>query len=227
MPTSHPRPWHRGSLFGDGPRTPLDRNGRARFRFLIHAHRRARRLTRAGLDVGEALVKRQGQDGRCDPSYACLATDADCDKRTVGRALADMRGLGLLRWTRRLVRNGPYVEQTSNAYELTPASAPVTLPLGSTRLGDGQKGRQTRSIEIKIPTPSPAEVREAQAALARRRALLESRWRSEVAKTLSQAESPPSQKKRRVAEAKRPRALRDRAGIGSWSYRGRGGAFVT
>jgi hypothetical protein len=59
----------------------------------------------------------------------------------------------------------------------------VTLPLGSTRLGDGQKGRQTRSIEIKIPTPSPAEVREAQAALARRRAMLESRWRSEMAKT--------------------------------------------
>jgi hypothetical protein len=53
LPTSHPRPWRRDSVFGDGPRVPLDRNGRARFRFLIHAHRGARRLTRAGLDVGE------------------------------------------------------------------------------------------------------------------------------------------------------------------------------
>jgi hypothetical protein len=50
LPTSHPRPWRRDSVFGDGRRAPLDRNGRARFRFLIRAHRRARRLTRAGLD---------------------------------------------------------------------------------------------------------------------------------------------------------------------------------
>jgi hypothetical protein len=171
---THPRPWQGGSLFGDGPRAPLDRNGRARFRFLIHAHRRARRLTRAGLDVGEALVKRLGENGRCDPSYATLAKDADCGPRTVGRSLADMRALGLLRWTRRLVRSGPYVEQTSNAYELTPASAPVALPPGGTRIGDGQKGRQSNFVDITYYPPSN-EVREAQAALARVRAVMERR----------------------------------------------------
>jgi hypothetical protein len=76
----HPRPWRRDSVFGDGPRAPLDRNGRARFRFLIHAHRRARRLTRAGLD------QRLGENGRCDPSQATLAADAACCARTVQRA---------------------------------------------------------------------------------------------------------------------------------------------
>jgi hypothetical protein len=131
-------------------------------------------LTRAGLDVGEALVKRLGEDGRCDPSYACLATDADCSVRTVQRACDAMRALGLLRWTRRLMRNGPYVEQTSNAFELTPASAAATLPSGSTRLGDGQKGRQTDFVDITY-CPPPHEIAAAQAALARARAIMEQR----------------------------------------------------
>jgi hypothetical protein len=174
LPTSHPRPWRRDSVFGEGQRASLDRNGRARFRFLIHAHRRARRLTRAGLDVGEALVKRQGEDGRLDPSYATLAKDADCCARTVQRACDAMRGLGLLRWMRRLVRNGPYVEQTSNAYELTPASAAATLPVGSTRLGDGQIGRRTNFVDITY-CPPPHEIAAAQTALARVRAIMEQR----------------------------------------------------
>jgi hypothetical protein len=76
--------------------------------------------------------------------------------------------------TRRLMRNGPYVEQTSNAYELTPASTAATLPPGSTRLGDGQKGRQTNFVDITYCPPSN-EVREAQAALARARAMMEQR----------------------------------------------------
>jgi hypothetical protein len=139
-----------------------------------HLSRRARRLTRAGLDVGEAMVKRLGENGRLDPSYATLARDADCDKRTVGRALANMRALGLLRWTRRLVRNGPYVEQTSNAYELTPAGAETPLPSGSTRIGDGQNDRQTNFVDITYCPPSN-EVREAQAALARARAVMKAR----------------------------------------------------
>jgi hypothetical protein len=149
-------------------------NGRARFRFLVHAHRRARRLTRAGLDVGEALVKRLGENGRLDPSYACLATDADCSVRTVQRACDAMRGLGLLRWMRRLVRNGPYVEQTSNAYELTPAGAAPPLPSGSTRIGDGQKGRRTNFVDTTYCS-RPHEIAAAQAALARARARMEQR----------------------------------------------------
>jgi hypothetical protein len=119
-------------------------------------------------------VKRLGEDGRLDPSYATLAKDADCDPRTVGRALCRMRDLGLLRWQRRIVRDGPYVEQTSNAYELTPASAAATLPSGSTRIGDGQKGRRTNFVDI-IYCPPPHETAAAQTALARARAIMEQR----------------------------------------------------
>jgi hypothetical protein len=59
-PKVHPRPWHRGSVFGDGPRLPLDREQRARFRYLLNAHRRVRRLTPLTELIGNALVRRLG-----------------------------------------------------------------------------------------------------------------------------------------------------------------------
>jgi hypothetical protein len=37
--------WRKNSIFGLGPRVRLDRNGRARFKFLLRAHRSANRLT--------------------------------------------------------------------------------------------------------------------------------------------------------------------------------------
>ena len=141
MPTSHPRPWRRDSVFGDGRRVPLDRERRARFRFLLSAHRRARRLTPTAELVGTALLKRLGADGQCDPSHATLAADVGCSARTVGRATAAMRDLGLLRWDQRLIRADWRAEQTSNAYELVPAPVPaMVLPVP--RCG-GQNGRAT------------------------------------------------------------------------------------
>jgi hypothetical protein len=137
MPTPHPRPWHRGSLFGDGPRRPLDREQRARFRSLVSAHRRARRLTANAVDVAEALVRRLGSDGQLDPAHATLANDAGCGERTVRRTLAVLRALGLVRWTCRLVRAGWRAEQTSNAYELVPTAAAPALHCG------GQIGRES------------------------------------------------------------------------------------
>jgi hypothetical protein len=129
-------------VFGGGRRVPLDRERRARFRFLLSAHRRARRLTPTAELVGTALLKRLGVDGQCDPSHATLAADVGCSARTVGRATAAMRHLGLLRWDQRLIRTGWRVEQTSNAYELVPAAAPaVVLPVP--RCG-GQNGRETQ-----------------------------------------------------------------------------------
>src|SRR3954453_557641 len=141
MPRSHPRPWRRGSVFGDGRRVPLDRERRARFRFLLSAHRRAHRLTPTAGLVGTALLKRLGADGQCDPSHATLAGDVGCSARTVGRATAAMRDLGLLRWDQRLIRSGWRAEQTSNAYELVPAAVPaMVLPLPRC---DGQSGQET------------------------------------------------------------------------------------
>jgi hypothetical protein len=159
---------------------PLDRNQRARFHYLLNAHMRARRLTRAGRDIGRALLKRLGPDGRCDPSYRTLGKDSNCDEKTARRSADDLRDLGLIRWQRRLVRVGWRAQQTSNAYELlTTVPNPVPLPPRPVSCG-GHSVPGTRLVEIQRPEPTAAEVREAQAALARRRAMLESRWRSEM-----------------------------------------------
>jgi hypothetical protein len=50
--------WRKNSIFGDGPRVRLDRNGRARFRFLARAHRDAGRLTADDVAVAEVLVSK-------------------------------------------------------------------------------------------------------------------------------------------------------------------------
>ena len=38
---AHPRPWHRNSAFGPGPRRPLDRERRVVWKARIEMHRRA------------------------------------------------------------------------------------------------------------------------------------------------------------------------------------------
>ena len=62
------------------------------------------RAHRAARDVGEALLRRLGPDGQCDPAQATLAQDAACCDRTVRRAITRMRDLGLLDWQLRLIR---------------------------------------------------------------------------------------------------------------------------
>lgn len=120
--------WHRNSIFGDGPRQPLDRNSRARFKFLLRLHRSALRLTANDVAVGEVLVSALGDDGQLDPSHQTIADRALCAIATVKRALVRLRDLGLVSWTRRLVRVAEHransthvwrVEQTSNSYCLS------------------------------------------------------------------------------------------------------------
>ncbi len=114
--------WHRDSIFGTGPRLPLDRNARARFLFLAQLHRRPGRLSVAALGVAQYLIRLLGADGRLDPSHATLAALARVHIATVKRALRRLADLGLLRWQRRLVRDeatGWRTEQTSNAYVLS------------------------------------------------------------------------------------------------------------
>jgi hypothetical protein len=115
--------WHKKSIFGDGPRVRLDRNGRARFKFLLRAHRSAHRLTADQVKVGEVLESALGDDGRLDLAHATIADRAPCHVATVKRALNRLRKLGLIDWTRRLMRGsdtGWRCEQTSNAYVLRP-----------------------------------------------------------------------------------------------------------
>jgi hypothetical protein len=172
--TNHPRPWHRGSAFGGGPRRPLNRDERARFTYLLRAHRRARRLTPLAEHVGMTLLQRLGTDGRCDPSHRCVASDVGCSERTVQRATDTMRSLGLLTWQRRLVRQGWRTSQTSNAYLLCPVAIPPVISC------DRQNGRPTvkkdyMTAAAPLPPPSASEVAVAHAALARRRAAIEGR----------------------------------------------------
>jgi hypothetical protein len=98
--------WRKNSIFGDGPRMRLDREHRARFRFVARAHRAAGRLTANDVDVAEVLVSALGDDGRLDLAHATIAARALCHVATVKRALVRLRVLGLVDWVRRLVR-GP------------------------------------------------------------------------------------------------------------------------
>jgi hypothetical protein len=165
---SHPRPWHRQSIYGPGPRIPRDREQRARYRYLVRCHLQARRLTHAGAAVAEALLRRLGTDGQCDPCHDTLAADAACSARTVARATAAMLRLGLLAWQRRLVREGPRAVQTSNAYCLL-IGGNVAVPVS-----DRQSGRESNR-KINLPVVTGVAVAAAQAALARRRQQIEGR----------------------------------------------------
>src|SRR6185312_842543 len=164
--------WHRDSLFGPGPRRPLDREQRARFRFLLSAHRRVRRITPLTEHVGEALVRRLSVDGRCDPCHDTLAADVGCAARTVRRALDALRVLGLVLWQRRIVRTGNRVWQASNAYLLTPAAVPNPPVFRALRSG-GHFGRGILKEDSILLPASPREIEEARSALARRRAVVE------------------------------------------------------
>lgn len=192
----HPRPWHRGSLFGDGPRRSFGADERRAWLARAEGERRAGRLTALHVDVGRALLKRLGEDGRCDPAHATLATDAGCGERTVRRALAGLRDAGMLAWEQRVVRRpwpegGPgatRAEQTSNAYVLLLPTGPIVatsprpVQLRLPRC-DGQAGRETFVSVIlrEFPTRSEAEQREHEAMMAARKAKRDSEWMAERA----------------------------------------------
>jgi hypothetical protein len=164
MPTSHPRPWHRNSVFGDGPRHPLCRERRTVWKARIEIQRRAGQVTDGESYVGQALLKRLGQDGRCDPSHQTLADDSGESVSTVKRALKAFWACGLVNWVRRLWRNGTRVSQDTNAYMLT-LGEPPQFPRSRC---EGQFGRETNSVDksidlLPVPTRSAVEVATAQA----------------------------------------------------------------
>lgn len=174
MPRPHSRPWHKNSIFGDGPRRPLDREQRARFKFLLNAYYRSGGITPKGEKVGAALLRRLSADGRCDPGHDTLADDAGCHARTVRRALDALKTLGLVIWQRRIVRDGWRTSQTSNAYALIPAGVPNPPVIRAKRCG-GHFARETLKQDFNTLSASPQEVESARAALAQRRAAIEVR----------------------------------------------------
>ena len=166
--------WHALSLFTVGPRRPLSRPERRIWLARAEIHRRRRRLTCLHLEIGRALLRRLGQDGRLDPSHATIAADAGCVARTVQRALRRLADLGLLTWQRRLVRAGWRAEQTSNAYALALGDAPPAPPRcdGQRVRGDSLEEKKQAREQAPARQASPAEVAAARAALARARARL-------------------------------------------------------
>src|SRR3954452_24685278 len=99
-------PFHAGSLFDAGPWRPLDRNARRIWLTKADRARRDGHITALHVEIGRALLRRLGADGPLDPSHETIAADAGCCARTVGTALRRLRALGLLAWTRRMVRVG-------------------------------------------------------------------------------------------------------------------------
>lgn len=143
------RRWRQESEFGPGPRHALCRERRARFLWLAGQHRQHKRLSACGHDVAEALLKALGDDGKLDPSHATIAARARCHVDTVVEALKRLRLLGLVQWTRRLVRDALSkwrTEQTSNAYVLL---TPAENPENCRRACDPEKPGGVRSILLK------------------------------------------------------------------------------
>ena len=150
LPT-HLRP-RRAKLFTDGRQTPVDRNDRARGMFLAHAARRRGEITRAAVDIFQALLFTFANlgDGRCFPSYKRIAEAAGCVERTVGNCLPDLEAAGLLTWVNRIQRVRERVAglgglwattwrviRTSNAYDfpLLAKKKPAILDKGKNHLG--------------------------------------------------------------------------------------------
>jgi hypothetical protein len=161
--------FHADSIFGPGPRVPLDREQRAQFRAKLRLQRRPGRLTIAAAEVGRVLVEMLGADGRLDPTIERVAALACVHRDTAHEALKQLRAFGFLDWTRRLVRGaatGWRAEQASNAYVLKvpscdtefPAGVLLSVPKKAAREGSGgwesqiaEAARQLAALGFPIP----------------------------------------------------------------------------
>ena len=109
--------FRRGARFIADPRQhcrPLDRNERARILALAEALERRTRppgarngvLGEIGLRVLRVIVLRfvRGSDGLCTPSYLVLMAATGLCKQSIANAVKRLEAAGVLRITRRLVR---------------------------------------------------------------------------------------------------------------------------
>lgn len=137
----HPRPWRRGSLFGEF-RRPIDRNDRARIIAAAEALERRTKLPgkrdgaigQSGLAVLRALLFHflDPKSGRLDPSYRQMRGQTRFCMQTIAQALKRLAASGILEIQRRMTRRwifaqNPFsglferrahVEQCTNAYRV-------------------------------------------------------------------------------------------------------------
>ena len=109
----------------------------------LSALRREGCITSTTLIVGQELLTYADRAGVCWPAHATLAFRVGCCVRSVQRALADLRRVGLLSWRERRAR---WNRRLSNVYSL----------LGPSRLPDAQRKEPTRVLPDKMSDGSPA-----------------------------------------------------------------------
>ena len=83
--SSSRKPFHAGSQFGTGQRRPMDRNDRARWRYIVHRHVRAGDIGPRGAWALELLPTTCPRMAGVTPSHARLAADAGISESTVER----------------------------------------------------------------------------------------------------------------------------------------------
>lgn len=112
----------------------LDPAARRRLHDRLRQLAERRQINRSTLLVGSVLVELSRITGAVFPTLATIARRAFCVVRTVQRALAQLRDLGVLTWIRRIVRlpDGRGV-QTSNSYVLEAPPAPSAPPQEQSR----------------------------------------------------------------------------------------------
>lgn len=137
----HPRPWRKGSLFGEF-RRPIDRNDRARIIAAAEALERRTKLPgkrdgaigQSGLAILRALLFHflDPKSGRLDPSYKQMRAQTLFCMQTISQALKRLAAAGILEIQRRMTRRWIFaqntfsglferrvhVEQCTNAYQV-------------------------------------------------------------------------------------------------------------
>jgi hypothetical protein len=163
------RHYRRGARFVMDPRQhcrPRDRNERARIIFLAKALERRTKAPGArngalgyvGLAVLEALLFRflRPSDGLCCPSYVVLMAATGHCKQSIANALARLEAAGIIKITRRLVRE----VIDAGGYAIT------VCRQGSNLYAIFEPGEHADRLPVRQPAPRPFP-RGAYAALAK------------------------------------------------------------
>jgi hypothetical protein len=166
-------------MFSDETLPWIDDHQFHAWRMRVRAEHAAGNLTPARRN---ALTALQGlmAEGNAEPSDAEVAALAHCSARTVRRARADAKRLGLLRWQRTRQQHGERVVQGRNHYGINVPASPVCPRPQKDRLAaQGRKNSKEeaqetpRTVSAQLSAfgfVSPAAAREALAAINRRRA---------------------------------------------------------
>lgn len=182
---SGPR-WRSGSVFGTGPRRPIDADQRLKLRAWAYEAQRKGMICRGTRDLMLGLLRRTGADGGCFPSHATLAAELRCHERTVRTWLATLRDCKALTWTRRMVRDGWRAVQTSSAYVFGDPPPIVAASGGRNARGIKEKKENKGMAAVSVVAQALAmgwkgTQEQARNALAERARLITERMRNVVA----------------------------------------------